>query len=77
MNMKPSEQPKHDLPAGLSRPARQALEAAGITRLEQLDGMSEAQVGRLHGMGPKGLRILREALAEKGRAFAAEPPRKR
>jgi hypothetical protein len=53
-----------DLPARLSNPARRALEVAGIFRLEQLSQVSEADVLKLHGMGPKGIEILRRALAE-------------
>lgn len=75
--MKQSEHPESDFPAGLSAPAHRALAGAGITRLEQLNGMTEKQIGRLHGMGPKGIRILREALAVKGWAFAAKPSGKR
>jgi hypothetical protein len=67
------EQPQHaadDLPADLASPARRALAAAGYTHLEQLTQVSEAELGRLHGMGPKALDQLRRALAASGRAFA-------
>lgn len=59
-----------DFPAGLSEPARRALAGAGYTRLEQLSRVSEAEIKRLHGMGPKGIRLLREALAARGLSFA-------
>ena len=39
-------------------------------RLEQLTGVSEAEVMELHGMGPKALDHLRRALAAKGQRFA-------
>lgn len=42
-----------------------ALYGAGYTRLEQLTQVSEAELGKLHGMGPKALSILKEALAFK------------
>ena len=58
-----------DLPAGLSKPALRALTAAGYTRLEQLTKLSEAEVKRLHGMGPRALDLLRRALAADGRSF--------
>ena len=51
-------------------PARRALAAAGYTRLEQLTQISEAELRRLHGMGPKALDQLRRALATSGRTFA-------
>ncbi|MBD2872327.1 helix-hairpin-helix domain-containing protein [Paenibacillus arenilitoris] len=58
-----------DLPK-ISRPATQALAEAGIYRLEQLTKVMEADILKLHGMGPKGIRILNEALKENGLSFA-------
>jgi hypothetical protein len=55
-----------DLPAKLAAPARRALAGAGIMRLESLAGQCEADVRKLHGMGPKALDQLRSALAERG-----------
>lgn len=52
-----------DLPQGLARPARRALAGAGIYRLEQLAGFSEAGLMQLHGIGPKAIDLLRRALA--------------
>jgi predicted flap endonuclease-1-like 5' DNA nuclease len=46
------------------------LMAAGYTRLEQLTSITEAEILKLHGVGPKAIRILRETLAEKGWSFA-------
>jgi hypothetical protein len=56
-------------PDGLTRngaPATRALAAAGITRLEQLTQRHAADLQNLHGMGPKALGILRQALADRG-----------
>jgi len=64
-----------DLPTGLAKPAQRALAGAGYNRLEQLTRVSEPEILALHGMGPKGIRQLREALAEKGWSFAATPAR--
>ena len=61
------------LPGALAQPAQRALANAGYTRLEQLAGVSEAEIARLHGIGPKALGQLRQALAERGLAFAAAP----
>ena len=61
-----------DLPDGLSNPARRALATIDITRLDQLTDHRADDILKLHGMGPKGIRILREALAERGLSFAGE-----
>jgi predicted flap endonuclease-1-like 5' DNA nuclease len=53
----------------IGAPALQALNGAGYTRLEQLTQISEADLAKLHGMGPKAIRILHQALAEKGLTF--------
>ena len=55
----------------LGRPAQRALANAGYTQLEQLSAVTEAEIARLHGIGPKALGQLRQALAERGVAFAA------
>lgn len=57
-------------PKGLAKPARRALANAGFTCLEDLSRTTEAQVAFLHGMGPTGLKALREALAARGLSFA-------
>ncbi len=67
-----SDQQESDLPVGLSQPARRALVGAGYLHLEQLAGASEAEIKRLHGIGPKALDQLRRALAGRGLAFAGE-----
>jgi predicted flap endonuclease-1-like 5' DNA nuclease len=58
------------LPQGIGRPATRALEAAGYTSLEQLAQVNERDLLKLHGVGPKAVRVLREALAERGLTFA-------
>lgn len=70
MNTPPEDQPPSDLPTELSNPARRALHNAGYRRLDQLTSVSEAEIGRLHGMGPKGLDMLRRALSARGLSFA-------
>ena len=66
---KPSDLPK------IGAPATRALTAGGYTRLSQLTKISEAELLQLHGIGPKAIRLLREALAEVGSSFAGEPKR--
>ncbi len=61
-----------DWPRGAGNPARRALEAAGYTRLEQLTGARRAELAKLHGVGPKVLRVLAEALAARGLSFAED-----
>jgi hypothetical protein len=58
------------LPKGIGAPAMRALVGAGYLRLEQLDGVSADRLGALHGVGPKAVRMLREALAERGMSLA-------
>lgn len=61
--------PTNDLPQGIGAPATRALVGAGYVRLEQLDGVPRSDLQKLHGMGPKALGRLAEALAERGMAF--------
>lgn len=65
-----SNLPESDLPERLAKPAQRALAGAGYTQLEQLTKVSEDEVLKLHGMGPKALDQLRQALTEKGLSFA-------
>ncbi|WP_042415113.1 hypothetical protein [Streptacidiphilus anmyonensis] len=58
--------PTHDLPTGLTEPARLALERAGYRRLGDLDGVPEADLRRLPGVGPRALRLLKLALEARG-----------
>jgi len=53
----------------IGAPATRALEAAGYTNLKQLTKVAEAELAQLHGMGPKALVILREALKAEGLSF--------
>ena len=46
------------------------LRGRDVPRRVELTQISEAELGRLHGMGPKALDQLRGALAASGRCFA-------
>ena len=59
-----------NLQQNIGNPARSALAEAGITRLGQLTKISEKELLKLHGVGPKATRLLREALAIRGLSFA-------
>ena len=69
-----SSQQESDLPR-LAQPAQRALAAAGIQKLEQLTKLSEAEIKKLHGIGPNALTQL-SALAAKGLSFAGEKKEK-
>ena len=49
-----------------SAPAARALAAAGIETLEDVAATDRAELARLHGVGPKALVQLDEALAAAG-----------
>ena len=57
----------------IGAPATRALTAHGVTRLEQLAGLSEREVQALHGVGPYALRHLRAALDAAGLTFRDDP----
>jgi len=62
----------YGFPKGLSQPALRALLGAGITSLEKLTTIREADLHKLHGMGPKGVDLLRSALNARGQSFAGQ-----
>ena len=61
----------HDstLPREMGNPARSALALEGYTRLEQLNGVSEKHLAKLHGVGPVAIKRLKAALAAQGMAL--------
>ncbi len=60
---------KSDLPTELAKPARRALDGAGYVKLEQFTVLSEVEVLKLHGIGPKALEQIRLALNDRGLSF--------
>ena len=50
----------------ISAPALRALDNAGYRTLRQLADTPRRQLAELHGMGPKALTIIEQALAEHG-----------
>jgi ERCC4-type nuclease len=60
---------KEGFPPGIAQPALRALAGAGYTSLEQLTKVREADLSKLHGMGPKAIGIIRAALKARGKAF--------
>ena len=58
-----------DLPTSIGRPAIRALHAAGLATLERVASQSEVDLLALHGVGPRAVRILSDALADQGRSL--------
>lgn len=48
----------------IGAPATRALNASGYDSLEDLDGVSRAALLALHGVGPRAIRILDEAMSD-------------
>lgn len=61
-----SAQGESDFPRGIGSPAWRALAGAGYTSVAQIAGVSDKELLQLHGLGPKAVRVLRVALAERG-----------
>ena len=59
-----------NLPIQLEKPALRALHGAGYFRLEQLAGLTEDELLKLHGMGPKAIEQIRNALAAEDLLFS-------
>ncbi|WP_239255230.1 DNA-binding protein [Listeria ilorinensis] len=57
----------------IGRPAKNALATVQIDTLERAAKQSKANLGKLHGVGPKALQILETALTEQGLQFAEQP----
>ena len=58
------------MPPAIGKPATRALLLAGIETLGQVAERTEPELLELHGVGPRAVRILREALRATGRDLA-------
>jgi hypothetical protein len=56
----------------IGAPATRALAGIGVTRLSQLTEHRAVDLLKLHGMGPRAITILRQALAEQGLSLRDE-----
>ena len=65
-----------DFPEKLSAPALRALHNAKITKLKQLSKFTEAEISKLHGVGPKALNQLRKFLQAQNITFKIESNKK-
>lgn len=69
MSTNTQEEEQLVLPKGVASPARRALAGAGLTKLHDFTQITEAELMKLHGMGPKARDLIREELAAKGLSF--------
>src|ERR1700750_666415 len=69
--------PDPGLPRNIGAPATRALTAAGYTKLSQLAGVPATDLSALHGVGPKALRLLQEALQAQGKVAGLRSGRQR
>jgi hypothetical protein len=53
-------------PKGTGRPAISAFRAAGVERFEDLAERNARELLAMHGVGPKSIRVINEALRETG-----------
>jgi hypothetical protein len=60
------------MPGALGTVAPRELAQAGSIDLRQLTEVTPKELLAIHGVGPKAIRILREALAAEGLAFRGE-----
>ena len=68
MDISHKTSPESNLPK-MSKPANRELHNAGFYRLEQFTKVTESDILRIHGVGPKAVRILNDVLKEKGLSF--------
>ncbi|WP_437497865.1 DNA-binding protein [Sorangium sp. So ce1099] len=72
MPSKTKEQTESALPKGIGKPATRALASVGISRLDQVARLTEAQLLALHGVGPKAVGVIKAALEAQGKSLARD-----
>lgn len=65
----PDIRPVGNLPDEIGKTAARELSLNGITSLEQVATYSKKELLAIHGVGPKAIAILGEALAAKGLGY--------
>jgi predicted flap endonuclease-1-like 5' DNA nuclease len=65
----PDVRPVGDLPNEIGKTAARELKEHDITTLAQVAARTKKELLAIHGVGPKAVRILGEALAKKGLDF--------
>lgn len=63
--------PEHEFPRTIGKVAARELAAHGYTTFDSLTAVSEKELLKIHGVGPKAIRVLGEELAAQGKAYAA------
>ncbi len=58
-------------PKGVGEPALRALAMRNLTTMESLTTITEQQLLGMHGIGPKAVRILRDAMHLRGLSFTS------
>ncbi|NAZ76062.1 DNA-binding protein [Kineococcus sp. T13] len=61
-----------DLPVRIGRPALRALAAAGVSSLQDVSRLRDVDLLRMHGVGPRALSLLEEALTREGLSLRSE-----
>ncbi|MBW4721840.1 hypothetical protein [Saccharothrix obliqua] len=61
-----------EFPHRIGRTAKRVLALEGYTKYEHLTKTTAKDLLKIHGMGKKGITILREELSARGLAFADE-----
>ncbi|MFA9431651.1 hypothetical protein [Egicoccus sp. AB-alg2] len=67
----PDIRPVGDLPDAIGKTAARELSRNGIMSLQQVADHSERELLAIHGVGPKAIAILGDALAAKGLGYRA------
>ncbi len=65
----PDIRPVGNLPDEIGKTAARELARNGITSLERVAGHSKKELLAIHGVGPKAIAILGDALAARGLAY--------
>lgn len=66
----PDVRPVGDLPDAIGKTAARELSSHGIRNLADAASHTPKELLAIHGVGPKAIRILTEALAEKGMSWS-------
>lgn len=72
MTPTPDIRPVGELPNEIGKTAARELAQNGITTLDQVAGRARKELLAIHGVGPKAIRILGEALAARGLGYRDE-----
>lgn len=65
----PDIRPVGDLPNSMGKTAPRELKYAGIDSLQKASEYTEKDLLAIHGVGPKAIRIMKDAMAAKGLSF--------